>query len=112
MSDIDQYLANVKPSQRMELERIRKIVKDTVPEAEETIKYGMPAFMYKGKRIIEFAAYKDHMSLFGNLGEAEKKLSTYKLSHKGTLQFTEDNPVPESIIKDLLLSRVDKINIR
>ena len=37
MSVIDEYLANVDAPQRAELERIRKIVKQTVPEAEEVI---------------------------------------------------------------------------
>jgi uncharacterized protein YdhG (YjbR/CyaY superfamily) len=112
MSVVDDYLSNVKPEQRKELERIRQLIKETVPEAEETIKYGMPAFIYKGKRIMEFAAYKDHMSLFGNLGEMEKQLSNYKLSHKGTLQFTADKPVPSSIVKEHLLTRVAKIDNR
>jgi uncharacterized protein YdhG (YjbR/CyaY superfamily) len=110
VKDVDDYLANVKPSQRLELERIRKIIKQTVPEAEETIRYGMPAYIYKGSRIMEFAAYEKHMSLFGSLGEMEKKLSNYKLSHKGTLQFTESNPVPESIIKEILLLKVAKLD--
>jgi uncharacterized protein YdhG (YjbR/CyaY superfamily) len=46
--EVDDYLAKIKPSQRAELERIRTIAKNTVPEAEETIRYGMPAYLYKG----------------------------------------------------------------
>ena len=85
MSAIDNYLTEVQPRQRAELERIRRIIKQTVPEAEETILYGMPAFKYNGKRLIEFAAYKNHMSLFGALGEMEKKLWE---SHSQTAMFT------------------------
>ncbi len=109
MTVIDSYLDKLNPGQRDSLERIRKIVKQTVPDAEETISYGMPTFKLKGKRLIYFAAYKDHMSIFGRLGSLEKKLGNYKLSHKGTLQFTEDNPIPESLIKEIITTRLKGI---
>jgi hypothetical protein len=59
---------------------------------------------------MEFAAFKDHVSLFGSLGQIEKKLSNYNVSHRGTLQFAEDNPVPESIIKEIVLTKVSNID--
>jgi uncharacterized protein YdhG (YjbR/CyaY superfamily) len=110
METIDSYFKTIQPAQKAALERIRKIIKQTVPEAEETISYGMPAFKYRGKRLIYFAAYKKHMSLFGGLGSMEKKLGSFKLSHKGTLQFTEDNPVPEAVIKEIILNRLAEIS--
>ena len=110
METIDEYLKDVKPSQRAELERIRKIIKQAAPEVEETIKYGMPTFNYRGKRLICFAAYKNHMSLFGNLGSLEKKLRDFKLNHIGTLQFTEENPVPEEIIKEIVEKKLAEIS--
>ena len=64
MSVVDDYLKNLPEPQKAELERIRKIVKQTVPEAEEVISYGVPGFKYKGKYLITFAAFKDHLSLF------------------------------------------------
>lgn len=110
METIDEYLKEIKPSQRDELERIRKIIKQVAPEAEETIRYGMPTFNYYGKRLLCFAAYKNHMSLFGNLGPLEKKLEDFKLSHKGTLQFTEENPVPEEIIIEIVQYKLAEIS--
>lgn len=69
----------------------------------------MPTITFKGKYLIYFAAYKNHMSIFGGLNELEDKLGDFKLSHKGTLQFTEDNPVPEEIIREIVLRRVKQI---
>jgi uncharacterized protein YdhG (YjbR/CyaY superfamily) len=112
MSVIDEYLENVNPSQRLQLERVRTIVKQTVPDAEEVISYGMPAFKYKGKYLIGFAAFKDHMSIFPTAGPVEAakgKLGAYKLS-KGTIQFTVDNPIPEATIKELIAHRVASIS--
>lgn len=110
MSTIDEYLKHVKPKQKAELERVRKIIKKLVPDAEETISYGIPTFKYKGKYLIYFAAYKDHMSIFGSMEKVEDKLTGYELSHKGTLRFTEDNPVPEDIIGELVQGRMKEVS--
>lgn len=111
MNVIDEYLKTVTPSQKKELERVREIVKKTVPEAEEVIGYGMPTFKYKGKNLMHIAAFKNHMSIFPTanpIGELEEKLSKFKVA-KGTIQFTEDNIVPEQLIKELLRIRIDDI---
>jgi uncharacterized protein YdhG (YjbR/CyaY superfamily) len=110
MQSIDEYLTAVAPSQRSELQRIRSIVNKTVPEAEESISYDMPTFKYKGKRLIYFAAFKNHMSIYGSLGSLEDKLGAHKLSHKGTLQFTEKNPLPEQIIQEIVINKKTEID--
>ena len=111
MSVIDDYLSNVSPSQKEELERIRNIVKQIVPDAEETISYGIPAFKYKHKYFIGFAGFKNHMSIFPGsipLESLGDKLKGFKIS-KGTIQFTEDKPVSEALIKELIHNRLTKI---
>jgi len=112
MSVIDDYLEKIGVPQKSELERIRKIVKQIVPEAEEVISYGMPAFKYKKKYLIGFAVFKDHLSLFptpGPIGALKDKLSDFKLS-KGTIQFTIEKPLTEQLIKEILLIRKADIN--
>ncbi len=111
MNQIDTYLAKLDPPQAAQLERIRKIVKKTIPEAEEAISYGMPAFKYKTKYLIGYAAFKNHMSIFpasNPVVAMKKKLTKFKLS-KGTIQFTLDNPIPEAIIKELVTIRREDI---
>ncbi len=105
MKTIDEYLAKVTPSQRIEMERIRKIVRETVPEAEETISYDMPTFKLHGKQLFMFAAFKNHMSIFGNVDEIADKLEGFTLSGHGTLQFTEAKPLPESVIREIIALR-------
>lgn len=111
MSVIDDYLKTVTPSQRVELERIRKITLELVPNAEETIGYGIPTLKYNKKYLIYFAAFKNHMSVFPGsalTAELKEKLSGYTFG-KGTIQFTEAKPLPESVIKEIIRSRLDKI---
>ena len=112
MPVIDEYLAKVKEPQKSALETIRQIVKQTVPDAEEVISYGMPGFKYKGKYLFGFAPFKDHMSVFPAANPIEQmkdKLGDFKIS-KGTIQFTLDNPISESIIKELVTIRLNDIN--
>jgi uncharacterized protein YdhG (YjbR/CyaY superfamily) len=111
MTVIDNYLEKLNPPQRDELTRIRKIIKTIAPDAEEVIDYGIPAFKLKCKYLIGFQAFKDHMSLFptpGPINALKNKLVGYKIS-KGTIQFTLKNPIPASIIKDLVLYKIDQL---
>ena len=108
-ASVDEYLSALKSSQCAELSRIRSIIKRIAPEATETISYGMPTYMVAGKRLIYFAAFKNHMSLFGSLGEVEEKLGDYKLSHRGTVQFTEEHPLPDALIEEIVRTRLREI---
>ena len=112
MSDFATYVTKLSEPERAEFERIRGVVKATVPEAEETFSYMMPTFKYKGRPLLHVGAFKNHMSLFptaGPIAELESRIKKYSTG-KGTLQFTPDNPIPEDIIKDLLLARTAQID--
>lgn len=97
---VDEYLSQVPDIKRRELQRIRTLVKQSVPEAEECISYGMPAFKLHGHYLIGYAAFKDHMSLFPTsfpIAELKDELHDYKLS-KGTIQFTNEKPLSDSLL--------------
>jgi len=110
MTVVEKYLSTVPEPERLALERIRKIVHETVPGAEEVMTYGMPGFKYQGKYLVSFAAFRDHLSLFPGAfpDKFRDELKDFTLS-KGTIQFTLDHPVPEPIIKELLENRVNEI---
>ena len=109
MSPIEKYLTTMTEPERAEFERIRKIVHQTVPDVEEGFSYGMPGFKHHNKFLLWVGAFKDHMSLFpasAPIAALKDKLKDYKMS-KGTIQFTLDNPLPESLIKEILHMRLD-----
>lgn len=111
-TSIDTYFNQLNPSQRVELERIRNIVLAVAPEALEKISYGMPTMTYKGKVLVHFAAFKNHLSLFPTPGPIEElalKLKDYKTS-KGTIQFSTENPLPEKLICEIIAIRIRDIN--
>lgn len=105
MSIIDDLLSESEPAQRTELERIRRVVHELCPDAEEVKTYGMPGFKYRGKYLLSFAAFKDHLSLFPGAEPTavlEEKLKEYRFS-KGTIQFTPDNPLPDDLLTEIVL---------
>jgi uncharacterized protein YdhG (YjbR/CyaY superfamily) len=105
---IDEYLA-YQPEKVMEvLENLRQIIRETAPEAEEVISYGIPAYKYHGM-LVYFAAYKKHCSLFAGNGalteQMEEQLKAYKTS-KGTIQFTVEKPIPDELVRKIVKIRM------
>lgn len=59
---IDAYIANAGAFARPILERVRGLVHEASDEIEETLKWGMPTFMYRGRILCGMAAFKQHAS--------------------------------------------------
>ena len=57
---IDAYIARQADFARPILEHLRAAVHSACPEAEETIKWGMPHFLYKKQMLAGMAAFKAH----------------------------------------------------
>ncbi|MEK7953550.1 iron chaperone [Luteolibacter soli] len=97
---IDAYLASLSPEVREVLETVRRIVKEEIPEATETIGYQMPAF--KVERIFfYFAAFKKHLGIFPPVKGDDallRELAPY-LGPKNNLKFSFDQPVPYELIR-------------
>ena len=109
MNDVESYFEHVtNDTYRSELLRIRELIRAQVPDSTEQISYGMPAFKYKGKYLIGYAAFKDHLSIFPGadaVGVFAKELADYKTA-KGTIQFTPEHP-----LKDELLVRIIELSV-
>jgi uncharacterized protein YdhG (YjbR/CyaY superfamily) len=112
LSSFDQYLATVPDAQRVELERIRQLVRRAVPEAEEATSYGMPAFKYKKRPLLGLRAGKNHLSVFpfspAAIDAARGALAGFDVS-KGTVRFTLDKPIPDPALEQLLRHRLSEI---
>jgi uncharacterized protein YdhG (YjbR/CyaY superfamily) len=106
---IDSYLANLPADQREALERLRAQVNRLVPDAEEAFSYGMPAFKLDGRALLWFAGWKAHCSIYPLtdtfLADHADELRRYRRT-KGSLHFTPDAPLPESLVERLVHARV------
>jgi uncharacterized protein YdhG (YjbR/CyaY superfamily) len=106
--EIDDYLANLDEPKRTTLQQLRRTIQSIVPEAEECISYGMPAFRLDGKVIAGFAAFKNHLSYLPHSGSVLAELAddvAGYVTSKGALQFSIDKPLPKTLVKKLIAVR-------
>ena len=109
--EIDRYLDSVEEPKRTTLARLRETILEILPDAEQGISYGVPAFKVRGKTIAGFAAFKNHLSylphsgsVFTQLGE---DLAGYATS-SGALRFDLDQPLPKELVAKLISVRMDQ----
>jgi uncharacterized protein YdhG (YjbR/CyaY superfamily) len=112
--EIDRYLAALDEPKRSTLEALRKSIMEIVPEAEQGISYGMPAFKVKGKAVAGFAAFKNHLSYMPHSGSVLATLpddvAPYETS-KGSLKFSIDKPLPKRLVKKLIATRMRELGL-
>ena len=111
--NVDEYIRSFPKDVQVILEELRKVIKESAPEAEEVISYGMPAFKLNGI-LVYFAAHKNHIGFYptaSGITAFKKELSSYKHT-KGTIQFPIDGPIPFDIVKRIVKFRVKENQTR
>jgi uncharacterized protein YdhG (YjbR/CyaY superfamily) len=106
-NDIDVYVEQFPTATQKQLNKLRNIIKSTAPAAEEMISYKMPAYKLDGM-LVYFAGYKAHVGFYptpSGIKNFLPKLKGYKCS-KAAVQFPIDQPLPESIIKEIVAFRI------
>ena len=104
---IDEYISMYPDNIQAILKKLRQIVREAAPKAEETISYQIPTFKLNGN-LVHFAAFKDHISFFPTSSGRiafKKELSKYK-GGRGTIQFPLDKPIPYALVKRIVKFRV------
>jgi len=104
---IDQYILNFPIDLRNKLIKLRAIINENAPGAEEKISYQMPTFYLNGN-LVHFAAYKNHIGFYPTPSAIKffsEELKEYKTS-KGAIQFPIDEPLPYDLIKRIVEFRV------
>ena len=103
--EIDDYLKSVPPIQRATLQEVRKRILALLPECEEGMSYGLPAFKVRGKVMAGFAAAKNFNSYYPHSGsildQFESELAGYT-GTKSALHFPKDKPLPKALLKKLI----------
>jgi uncharacterized protein YdhG (YjbR/CyaY superfamily) len=109
---IDAYLASLGDPARNTLEKLRRSILKVIPDAEECISYGAPAFRVNGKAVAGFAAFKNHLVYAPHSGTVipalADKLVGYKQS-KGSFQFPNDKPLPDALVRTLVKARLAEL---
>lgn len=105
VDEVDAYLAGLEEPKRSTLEALRQSIRAVVPDAEECISYGMPAFRVEGKVVAGFAAFKTHLAYLPHSGEVLPALGDHLRGYEftnGSLHFSIDEPLPDDLVRRLI----------
>ncbi|MNI24569.1 hypothetical protein D3C73_781930 [compost metagenome] len=104
---MDDYISNFAPEVQEILNTLRKVIKESAPEATEKISYQMPTFVLHGN-LVHFAAYQNHIGFYpapSGIDAFKHELSAYK-GAKGSVQFPIDKPLPYELISRIVEFRI------
>jgi len=104
------YIKAAPRQAREHLRDIRAILKEVAPEANETLKWGLPVLEQK-RILFSYAAFKSHLN-FMPTGPAirpfKQELAAYKTG-KDTIQFPYDKPLPKALIRRIAAYRAKQV---
>ena len=109
MSKIDEYLATVTGDKRAALDALRKTIRSIIPQAEECISYGLPAFRLDGRVVAGFQATAKGCSYYPFSGTTLQTLAGDLQSYgktKSALHFRPDAPLPTALVRKLIKARI------
>jgi len=107
MNAVEQYIEQFPENVQHIMLKIRTVILNEVPDAEEKISYGMPGYFLNKKPLVYFAGYKKHIGFYATPNGHEKfaeKLSVYKQG-KGSVQFPLDKEIPYDLIAEIVKFR-------
>ena len=109
--EIDRYLDALEEPKRSTLALLRQRILDVIPEAQQGISYGVPAFKVRGKTIAGFAAFKSHLSYLPHSGsvfpQLKDELEGYSTS-PGALRFDIGHVLPAPLVEKLITVRLQQ----
>lgn len=109
-SDVDAYLESLEPKRRKALTEVRKVIRKTVPDAVENMKYRMPTYEVGDQGLCAFASQKQYMSLYMDVSLVEKhreELAGLNLG-KSCIRFTKLEKLPLDTVRTILEETVEQ----
>ncbi len=105
-ASVDDYIAAQPAEAQVRLRELRAVIRDTIPDAQEVISYGMPAYRLPAGIVTYFGAAKKHCALYGLVPEGfADELSGYERS-KGAVRFPLDGPIPADLVRRMVLAKL------
>jgi uncharacterized protein YdhG (YjbR/CyaY superfamily) len=104
---INEYIHSFPFHMQEILEKLRDIISQAAPKAEETISYNIPTFKLNGN-LVHFAGYKNHIGFYptpSGIEHFKDELSAYEVA-KGSVKFPLNKPIPYGLIRDIVEFRV------
>ncbi|MFM1878435.1 MAG: hypothetical protein RLZZ241_1301 [Bacteroidota bacterium] len=112
ITSVNQYISGFPEATQIALNQVRKCIQEILPEAEETLKYGIPTYVYKKKNMVHFGGYKRHVGFYPTprvLKHFEDEIAGF-VSSKGAVQFPLDTPMPFELIAAMTAYRKEQVD--
>jgi uncharacterized protein YdhG (YjbR/CyaY superfamily) len=97
---VDDYIASQPEAVRDILGQVRSAIRKAAPGASEVISYKMPTYTLHGHRLLYFALWKQHYSIYAATKQVvaafQTELTGYEVA-KGTIRFPLSEPVPGEV---------------
>lgn len=107
-SNVDEYLASFPADKRDKLVEIRGIIRKTLPETTEALKWNAPATIDKdGMILLIFSGHKDHMNFTSTpatMSALADDMSEYDTG-AATLKLPYDKPLPVTLLRKIATHR-------
>jgi uncharacterized protein YdhG (YjbR/CyaY superfamily) len=108
---VEAYLAGLHKDTQNALERLRKMIKEVVPDAIEVISYQIPTFRFNERMLVAYSASKKLCSLHvmspSVMSAHRTELESYDTT-KATIHFTADKPLPFTLVSKLVRARLEE----
>jgi uncharacterized protein YdhG (YjbR/CyaY superfamily) len=94
---------------------MRKTILSIIPEAEEVVSYGMPAFKFNGNVVAGILHAKNHVGYYPFSGSIVKlfsqELKNYSTT-KSAIHVPVDKPLSKTLLKKLIRARISQCPIK
>lgn len=107
ISTIDDYIKSFPTNTQLLLEKMRAVIHQAAPDAEEAMAYGIPTFKLNGN-LVHFGGFKNHIGFYPapmGIEEFKEELAPYQ-GGKGTVKFPIDQPIPYELVTKIVKFRV------
>ncbi len=108
---VKEYIDSFPADQKAKLVELHEIIRTTLPDTEEALKWGAPATLDKdGMILVVFSGHKQHMNLVATPSTKQalaSELSDYETG-KGSVKLPYDKPLPVSLIKKIVNYRAEE----
>ena len=113
IESVDEYIAAQPGAAQRALNRVRSTIRKAVPKAEESISYKIPTYKVHGERLLYFAGWKQHYSLYPAtkrlLAAFADDLKPYEVVGS-TVRFSLAEPVPAKLIERIAKFRAKEVS--
>ena len=114
-ADVKRKYSAAPPAHRKVMQDIRRSILEIVPQAEEVVSYGMPAFKYQGNIVAGILNNKDYVGFYPFSGSVlsvlKNDLRKYSQT-KSALHIPLDKGISKSLLKKLIQVRISQCPVK